>query len=404
MANNIYILDQLVTGTATIVITDDGTGSDWLTVQGVYATQTDLRLEWDNDDALNATHAMGLYFFPDNTGHRLVIEGVIENIRGSNGLDFIQGNELANILYGDQAATGPGGADSLYGYEGNDRIYGGAGNDSLGGAEGDDLLHGDAGADSISGGAGSDTVVGGAGADVLAGGSDARDMVSYVGSGAGVRVDITYGSTTTGSGGHAAGDSIYGFADVTGSDHGDVIRDTVKTAIAFGYNANRFSGGAGNDRLDLGGGNDTGRGGTGNDQLNGEAGNDFLYGDAGADLIRGGQGADQLYGGTSADRFIFAAASESTPASTGRDTLRDFHRAEADKIDLRLIDARSGTTTNEAFTFIANAGFSGVKGQLQWLDSGANVLVRADINGDRVSDFSLLVLNVASLQATDFLL
>jgi serralysin len=159
---------------------------------------------------------------------------------------------------------------------------------------------------------------------------------------------------------------------------------------------------AGNDRLFLGGNHDTGYGGTGNDQLFGEAGNDTLRGEAGNDLLRGGLGVDQLYGGGDADRFIFAQVSESTPGA--RDVIRDFHRAEADKIDLGLIDARSGTATNDAFSYIGNAAFTGVKGQLQWLDSGADILVRADVNGDKVADFAVLVTNVTRLQLSDFVL
>lgn len=403
MANNIYTVDLLVTGTETITVTDDGTGSDWLTVQGVYETQTDLRLAWSTDEFGNATEAMGLYFFPSNIGHRLVIEGVIENIRGSNGLDFIQGNELANILYGDQAASGIGDADSLYGYDGQDTIYGGAGNDWIGGGNDDDLMSGNNGVDTISGGAGNDTVIGGAGADDLAGGGDARDMVSYVGSNAGVRVSLTYGSSTIGRGGHAAGDEIYGFADVTGSAHADVIVDTVKATIAFGYNSNQFFGGAGNDTLRLGGGDDLGRGGEGDDQLWGEAGNDVLYGDAGADVIRGGEGADQLFGGADADRFVFASVEDSNPLAAWRDRVRDFSRVELDQIDLSLIDADPASAVN-AFTWRGTRGFSGEAGEVRWREQGDGVLLLADTDGDRSADFAVLVMNLSTLRVTDVIL
>lgn len=402
MANDIYILDQLVTGTLTVTVTDDGTGSDWLTVQGVYNLQTDLRLAWSTDAFGNADEAMGLYFLPDNIGHRLVIEGVIENIRGSNGLDYIQGNERANILYGDQAAGGLGDADSIYGYDGRDTIYGGAGNDDIGGGNDDDLMVGGAGVDSISGGGGVDTVIGGAGADVLAGGSSPGDMVSYAGSNAGVRIAITFGSATTGIGGHAAGDQVFGFSDVTGSDHADILRDTVKTTIGFGNNDNRFFGAAGNDRLELGGGNDQGRGGTGRDLIFGEVGNDTLFGDAGADTLRGGEGADQLFGGSAADRFVFALASESTPALAGRDTIRDFSRAEADRIDLSLFNVNPGS--GGAFAWRGSLGFTGTAAEVRWTVSGGNVMVLADQNGDGTADLAVVVQGMASLLASDFIL
>lgn len=402
MTNNIYIVDQLVTGTLTITVTDDGFGDDWLTIQGVHNLQTDLRLAWSTDGFGNATEAMGFYFFPDNIGHRLVIEGVIENIRGSNGLDYIQGNELANILFGDQAARGMGDADSVYGYDGNDTLYGGAGNDDIGGGDDDDLMMGGAGVDTISGGDGLDTVVGGAAADVLAGGGNVGDMVSYVGSNAGVRINITHGSATTGIGGHAAGDQVFGFTDVTGSDHADILRDTVKSTIAFGYNDNRFLGGAGGDRLELGGGNDQGYGGAGSDLIFGESGNDTLYGDAGTDSLRGGKGADQLYGGSAADRFVFATMSESTVALAGRDTIRDFSRAEADLIDLSLFNVNTGA--GGAFVWRGTQAFTGTEAEVRWKVSGSNIVVLADHNGDGSADLAIVVRNMTNLFASDLLL
>lgn len=402
MANDTYIVDQLVTGTLTITVTDDGTGSDWLTVQGVYNLQTDLRLAWSTDNFGNADEAMGLYYFPDNIGHRLVIEGVIENIRGSNGLDYLQGNELANILYGDQTSGGLGDADSVYGYVGDDTIYGGAGNDDIGGGDDNDLMSGGAGVDTISGGGGVDTVIGGAGADVLAGGSTVGDTVSYAGSNAGVRINITHGSTTTGIGGHAAGDQVFGFTNVIGSDHADILRDTVKTAIAFGFNDNHFFGGAGKDRLELGGGNDQGHGGAGDDLVLGEFGNDRLYGDAGVDAIRGGEGADQLYGGADDDRFVFASISESTVTVAGRDTIRDFSRVEADRIDLSLFNVNPGA--GGAFVWRGSQAFTGIAAEVRWKVSGSNVMVLADKNGDGTADLAIVVQNMASLLASDFLL
>jgi serralysin len=405
MANNTYVVDLLVTGTQTITINDDGTGIDWLVIQGTYPTQTDLRLSWTTDAFGNSTSGMGLYFNPLNTGHRLVVNGFIENIRGSNGLDFIQGNEAGNVLFGDAAASGPGDADSLYGYDGNDTIYGGVGNDWIGGGNDNDRMFGNDGDDTISGGGGIDTVTGGAGADEMSGGSNWGDMLSYAGSGVGVRVDITYGSTTIGIGGHAQGDEIYGFTHVTGSNGADTIVDTVAGTIGGGMNDNAFYGGRGNDRLYMGGGADTAMGGDGNDRLFGEGDRDTLMGEAGNDILRGGAGADQLYGGADADEFEFAALADSTVAGAGRDTIRDFVAADGDRIDLSLIDARASTAGNNAFSFIGNAAFSlGVEGQLRVVQSGAGWVVSGDVNGDRTADFAIYVLSPVALGVGDFIL
>ncbi len=304
-----------------------------------------------------------------------------------------------------QCSSGPGGADSIFGFDGNDTIYGGAGEDSIGGANGDDLLFGDDGADTISGGEGRDTVIGGAGADVLSGGGDAHDLVSYSGSTLGVTIAITYGTATTGHGGHAEGDSITGFADVAGSSRGDVIYDTVKGTIAFGYNDNVFYGGFGNDKLYLGGGNDTGHGGNDADLILGEQGNDLLMGEQGTDTLRGGVGADVLFGGTEADTFQFTSHLESTVAAPGRDSIRDFSAAEGDHIDLSLIDAKTHTAGNDAFTFIGDAAFvAGVDGQLRAVAYGGGWLVTGDLNGDRIADFGIYVVSSTALTAGDFIL
>ena len=344
MSDDIYNADILAPTTDTVIVTDIGNiGLDWLVINGSYQFSTDIRLSWLIENGIS-TQASGRFDPSAGEGHRLVINGLIENVRGSITADFIQGNEVANILYGDAAATGPGGNDTISGFEGNDSIYGGAGNDAINGDIGDDRLYGGAGDDNINGGAGRDVIIGGAGADVMFGGSDNNDTVSYAGSTARVVVSLTFGSTTTGVGGDAQGDVIGGFSDIIGSSFDDRLTDTVKTSVGFGGNDNSFFGGLGNDALILGGGVDDGHGGAGRDTLLGEAGNDLLYGDDGNDALVGGAGADRLYGGLGADRFVFERASVSTVAAAGRDTVFDFHRAEGDRIDLwGLMRSQAGT-------------------------------------------------------------
>lgn len=403
MANNIYIVDQLASGPQTITIDDDGTGIDWMVIQGIYSQPTDFRLGLTPVNGVS-TSSSGFYFFPDNTGHRLIVNGLIENVRGSNGQDFIQGNELGNLLMGDAAQSGLGGSDTLWGFDGNDTIYGGNGNDEISGANDRDRLFGNAGVDTINGGAGIDTIEGGTGADVLSGGADNGDTVSYASSSAGVRIGLIFGEAAIGRGGHAEGDRITGFSNIVGSDFADVLTDTNTGNVGFEYNSNVFYGGGGNDVLRLGGWNDEGWGGTGADRIFGEGNNDTLRGGAGADTLRGGEAADLLYGGAEADRFVFAAASESAPTATTRDRIADFSRAQGDKVDLSLIDADLGASGNNAFTWRGTLGFSGDAGQLRWIVSGANALVLGDLDGDRAADFSILVLGIGNLRATDFVL
>ncbi len=405
MANNTYTINQLATGPSTVTVTDDGTGNDWLNITGVYTTPTDITLKWTVNSSGNATSASGMYF--DATGgHRLVVNGVIENVRGSNGQDNIRGNQLANIIYGDQAATGSGQSDTIDADLGNDTVYGGSGNDTITGDDGNDLLQGDGGADSISGGAGRDTVIGGTGADVMSGGADSGDTVSYATSTASVKIDITHDATTTGSGGDANGDRISGFTNVIGSAFNDSISDTVKGTVAFGYNNNTFYGGDGNDRLVLGGGADKGYGGKGTDKIYGEDGNDSLFGEAGTYSLTGGLGKDVLTGGDSADRFIFTSVNDSPTSSSSRDQIKDFSGTgkQGDKIDLSVIDAIAGTSANDAFKFIGDDAFTKVKGQLHYKIVDQVTIIEGDVNGDGKADFAIEVAGRINFVSSDFIL
>jgi Ca2+-binding RTX toxin-like protein len=139
MADNVYVVDQLVTGTATITQDDDGSGIDTIDLGGIHDAGSSIDLSWEVLAGVSVS-GEGIYFTNGNEGHRLVVNGFIENARGSNGSDFIAGNEGANFLEGDQLDTGPGGNNTIGGDEGNDTIFGGAGNDNIGGAEDDDIL------------------------------------------------------------------------------------------------------------------------------------------------------------------------------------------------------------------------------------------------------------------------
>ncbi len=123
------------------------------------------------------------------------------------------------------------------------------------GGDGADTLTGNAGANTLTGGRGADVLDGGAGADVLNGGAG-TDTVTYANSAAGISVNLALGA---GYAGDAAGDSLSGIENVTGSAYSDTIR-----------------------------------GGAGNNVLSGGAGGDWLHGDTGADTLSGGDGVDWL--------------------------------------------------------------------------------------------------------------
>ena len=268
-------------------------------------------------------------------GSNVLIMG-IENIIGTQGDDTLTGDANPNVIEGGEGGDtmdGLGGEDTLS-YEGSDdwvritlQAQGTAATASRGHASGDtatnfenvrgsafddDLTgNGDAnklwglgGDDTIEGGDGNDTIEGGAGADDMDGGytdgdtgtdgnqaNSQMNTLSYAGSDAGVTVNLMTAST---SGGHATGDTIVTyeeltpteddpsnevdvatFANVTGSMHDDHLTGN--------HHDNQLAGGAGDDTL-RGGASDAGA----RDNALALRG-DVLVGGPGADLLDGGE-------------------------------------------------------------------------------------------------------------------
>jgi Ca2+-binding RTX toxin-like protein len=365
---------------------------------------------------------------------------------------YIDGTDLDDWLYGTAYD------DELHGRGGNDVLIGGAGNDTLYGEMGDDYLYGGTGNDHLYGGWGNNFLDGGAGADFLEGGSGwnyGYDTVSYASSPSAVVVNLT---TNTASGGDAEGDTFWAIDALIGSNYNDVLVATDwGTTIDGGTGSDAVYGGAGNDMLYGGAGSDVvygGQGddkldgGAGDDRLNGYAGNDRLeggdgddiledrlgdnrfYGGAGNDNLCGGVGDDRLDGGDGNDRlygggrddgegrdiYIGGAGADSFVFSwevrwnsvrdqfglVGWDEIDDFSRAEGDKIDLSMCDAKPYEPGRQAFTFIGMGPFTGHAGEVSAGTGGLS----ADCDGDGQSDFAITVLGVdrESWQASDFIL
>jgi hypothetical protein len=149
------------------------------------------------------------------------------------------------------------------------------------------------------------------------------------------------------------------------------------------------------DVISAKGGNDTVFGGAGNDTLSGDSGNDTLYGDS---------GLDWLTGGTGADRFVFRAAGDASPKGASYEEILSFSRAQGDRIDLSGIDAKNGTTANDAFTFIGGTVLSGA-GQLRVEAYNGGFLLTGSTDSDAAAELAFIVrTGHTSLQAADFLL
>ena len=217
-------------------------------------------------------------------------------------------------------------ANHFWGRGGGDYFNGGGGNDILDGGNDGDILHGDAGNDLLIGGAGQDALHGGAG----------NDTASYVGSNAGVTIDLVTGR---GSGGDAEGpvqivgrgtsiqdEFLFDIENLIGSSHGDrLIGNDVRNTLDGADGDDFLTGGGGRDTLIGGAGNDTAdffnrtsgivinmaSGLTDNDTLAvdrvgirhwiwdtliGNNGANTLTGQGGNDVLNGGRGNDTLFG------------------------------------------------------------------------------------------------------------
>jgi Ca2+-binding RTX toxin-like protein len=137
----------------------------------------------------------------------------------------------------------------------------------------------------------------------------------------------------------------------------------------------------------------------------GGLGNDTLLGGARDEEFIGGIGADILKGGAGADRFGFDDG-DSTAAKAGRDVIKDFSQAQHDLIDLAFVDSipSNGIDNDDEFNFIGKQAFSGQAGELRFSAFGANTLVSADLDGDKLADFAIELQGRHNLVADDFVL
>ncbi|MBK8375072.1 autotransporter-associated beta strand repeat-containing protein [Sphingorhabdus sp.] len=152
----------------------------------------------------------------------------------------------------------------------------------------------------------------------------------------------------------------------------------------------------GSNTINSGDSNDQIRGGNLADTINGENGNDKIYGAGGSDTLTGGIGVDQF-------RYVFATDSGLGAAA---DRITDF-LSGTDRLNFALMDADAVTAGDQAFNFVGTAAFANTGiGQIRYQNSGADLLVQADVNGDGVADMEIILQGQAggTLTAGDFIL
>ena len=86
-----------------------------------------------------------------------------------------------------------------------------------------------------------------------------------------------------------------------------------------------------------------------------------------------------------------------------RDRILDFQQG-SDNINLELIDADITTGSDDAFTFVGTAAFSGSAGEIRYLTTASKTIVQMDVDGDSVVDTSFELTGVFTMTETDFYL
>jgi Ca2+-binding RTX toxin-like protein len=236
-----------------------------------------------------------------------------DNITGSN-FDHITGLSIDNVLKGGK------GNDVLTGGDGHDTLFGGADNDVLIGGKGPDTMYGE----------------------------DGNDTLSYVGSSAGVTVDLSRG---VGHGGDAEGDAFKYVENVTGSQF-----------------------------------------------------NDTLIGDNGDNVLNGGRGVDTLIGGGGKDTFVFSGLSHIDSTVAHPSVIKDFVQGE-DLIDLRDLGPSTGgwgSPVQHQHQLVDQ--FSGAANEVMVVVGTGSTTILADLNGDKFADFAVQLSDPVHLTANDFLL
>lgn len=233
------------------------------------------------------------------------LKGLIEKyqsdiiIVGSEYNDIIHGGSGKDIIYagqGDDFVSAKNGNDTIYGFHGDDTLKGGPGNDILSGGANADKLDGGSGIDTahyrlgvdvtsligvnvnlttgkgsgneaegdtlknienILGSRNPDTLTGDHNDNVISGmasgdvidGKEGFDTASYIGSDAGVAIDLASGSAT---GGHATGDMLVNIENLFGSSYDDILIGNERVNIFDGKNgSDTLTGESGGDKFVL---------------------------------------------------------------------------------------------------------------------------------------------------------
>ena len=132
---------------------------------------------------------------------------------------------------------------------------------------------------------------------------------------------------------------------------------------------------------------------------------DTIDGGIGNDKIAGRGGADILTGGAGSDTFRYVLASDSG-LGVNADHITDF-AIGTDKLAFRALDPDLVTPGVQSFAFIDTQAFHATgAAEIHYANSGADLLVEADLNGDGIADMQIFLNGLAgqTLTGLDFLI
>ena len=136
-----------------------------------------------------------------------------------------------------------------------------------------------------------------------------------------------------------------------------------------------------------------------------KSGDDVIKGGLGNDTIDAGDGGDTVWGGAGNDVFVFGRGGDMDGGGKV-DIFMDFTHG-ADKFDLKLIDADTSKSGDQAFVFIGEAAFGSNKaGQLRAIYDFGKDVTRVELNtdGDSGAEYFFNVAGQHTFVAADFIL